>query len=145
MNSLDGVGEGAVRYLLLQVGEVLCALPLSQVRRVLRALPVHPLPGASSELLGLAEFSGEPLAVLDLARLVSAPPGAHPAFPVTVVAWAGRPDARESVGLAADAALEIVELAPATIVPSQAGIVCGETAVAAGAARVLNLETLGAA
>jgi purine-binding chemotaxis protein CheW len=133
-----------VRYLLLQAGDLLCALPLSQVRRVVRALPVHPLPGAASELLGLTEFSGEPLPVLDLAQLISAPPGAHPPYPVTVVAWAGRPDARESVGLAADAALEIIELPPAAIVPAQAGIVCGEAAITAGAARVLNLEALGA-
>jgi len=144
MKPSSAVGEGAVRYLLLQAGEVRCALPLSQVRRVVRALPVHPLPGSASELLGLAEFSGEPLAVLDLAQLVSAQPGAHPSFPVTVVAWAGRPEARESVGLAADAALEIVELAPTAIEPTQAGIVCGEAAVGAAATRVINLESLGA-
>jgi len=133
-----------VRYLLLQAGEVLCALPLNQVRRIVRALPVQPLPGAAAELLGLAEFSGEPLPVLDLAALVGAPPGAQPAFPVTVVAWAGPPAGREVVGLTADAALEIVELAPAAVVAAPAGVVAGEAPVARGAARVLNLEALGA-
>ena len=61
-------------------------------------MPVHPLPGASPELLGLAEFTGEPIPVLDLGRLVNAPPGARPTSPVTVVAWAGPPRARELVG-----------------------------------------------
>jgi chemotaxis signal transduction protein len=144
MTSAASAGEGAVRYLLLQAGDVLCAVPVSQVRRIARALPVHPLPGAAAALLGLAEFSGEPLPVLDLALLVGAPPGAHPAFPVTVVTWAGPPENREAVGLAADAALEIVELQPARIVAGGSGIVIGEAAVSTGAARVLNLEALGA-
>jgi hypothetical protein len=49
-------------------------LPAAAVRRVARALRLHPLPGAGEELLGLAEFAGEPLAVLDLARLLGVKP-----------------------------------------------------------------------
>ncbi len=136
---------GALRALLVAAGDVLCAVPVNQVRRVVRALPVHPLPGAAPELLGLAEFTGEPFPVLVLGRLVNATAGARPAVPVTVVAWAGPPDARELVGLAADAALEIVEVAPSEVVPSEAGLVRGEIAVGGRAVRVLNLETLGGA
>ena len=54
--------------------------------------------------------------MLNLARLVSAPPGANPAYPVTVVVWVGPAEARELVGLAADAALEVVEVPPAAVV-----------------------------
>ncbi|HEY8021341.1 MAG TPA: chemotaxis protein CheW, partial [Thermoanaerobaculia bacterium] len=97
-------------HLLVRAGEYVCALPLHSVRRVMRALPIQPLPGAAAELRGLAEFAGEPLPILDLARLVAAPPGANPSFPVTIVAWAGPAAAREAVGLAADAALEVVDL-----------------------------------
>ncbi len=133
--------EGALRALLVATGEALCAVPVHQVRQVVRALPVHPLPGAAPELLGLAEFTGEPIPVLDLARMVDAPAGARPAVPVTVVAWAGPPAARELVGLAADAAIEIVAIARvAAGAPGR--LVRGEVAVGGRPVRVLNLETL---
>src|SRR4030095_9713675 len=41
-------------HLLVRAGEYACALPLPAVRRVVRALTVHPLPGAMGELEGLA-------------------------------------------------------------------------------------------
>jgi chemotaxis signal transduction protein len=103
------------RCLLVRAGDRLCALPLSRVRRVVRALAVTPLPGAAPELLGLAEFGGEPLPVLDLARLVGALPDPAAALPVTVVVLAGRDGETELAGLAADAAADIVE------VPAAAG------------------------
>ena len=62
----------------MRAGEYACALPLAAVRRVVRALTVHPLPGAAGELEGLAEFGGEPLPVLNLARLVNALAGSQP-------------------------------------------------------------------
>jgi chemotaxis signal transduction protein len=99
------------RCLLVRAGDRLCALPLARVRRVVRALPVTPLPGAAPELLGIAEFGGEPLPVLDLARLVGAAPDPAPALPVTVVVLAGRAgEAEELAGLAADAAADIAEV-----------------------------------
>ena len=63
-----------------------------------------------AELEGLAEFGGEPLPVLNLARLVNASPGANPSYPVTVVVWVGPAEAREMIGFAADAALEVVHV-----------------------------------
>jgi purine-binding chemotaxis protein CheW len=142
-------GEGSeeavdsTRHLLVRAGEYVCALPLATVRRVLRAVAVHPLPGSAPELKGLAEFGGEPLPVLDLARLVRAPQGANPLFPVTVVAWAGGDEARELVGLAADAALDVVSLPPGLPVGGDGGLVRGEAVVAGEVVRVLDLTTLG--
>jgi len=46
-------------------------LPADQVRRVVRGLACHPAPGARPHLVGLAQFGGEPLAVLDLHALVT--------------------------------------------------------------------------
>jgi len=134
---------GSGSHLLVRAGDTICALPLHAVRRVMRALPIQPLPGAAAELRGLAEFGGEPLPVLDLARLVAAPPGANPTFPVTIVAWAGPSAAREPVGLAADAALEVVELPAASIVGGDGGLIAGEASVADEVVRVLDLEALG--
>lgn len=130
-------------HLLVQAGEYLCALPLVSVRRVVRSLMVHPLPGSSPELAGLAEFGGEPLPVLNLARMVNAAPGANPAYPVTIVVWAGPPDAREMMGLAADAALEVVDVPVASVVAGDGGFVLGEAPVGGKVVRVLNLEALG--
>ena len=136
-----GLTEGS--HLLVQAGEYVCALPIGSVRRVLRALTVHPLPGSAAELQGLAEFSGEPLPVLDLARLVDAPPGPRPSYPVTVVVWAGPPAERELVGLAADAALDVAEVPLAAVVGGDGGLVLGEAPLGEGLVRVLNLEALG--
>jgi purine-binding chemotaxis protein CheW len=135
----------AVAHLLVRAGDAVCALPLAGVRRVVKALAVHPLPGAAPELLGLAEYAGEPLAVVDLARLVGAAAGASPTTPVTVVAAAGPPEARELVGLAADAALEVVALAPGAMTPGDGGLAAGEIDVAGEVVRVVDLEALGAA
>ena len=130
-------------HLLVRAGEYSCALPLALVRRVVRALTVHPLPGAAGELEGLAEFGGEPLPVLNLARLVNAPPGANPSYPVTVVVWVGPAEAREVIGLSADAALEVVHVPAGSIVAGDGGFLQGEAAVGGEVIRVLNLEALG--
>lgn len=138
-----GLSTGS--HLLVQAGEYVCALPLVSVRRVLRSLPVHPLPGSAPELEGLAEFGGEPLPVLNLARMVNAAPGANPAYPVTIVVWTGPPDARELMGLAADAALEVVDVPPGAVIAGEGGFLFGEAPVAGKVVRVINLEALGQA
>ena len=130
-------------HLLVQAGEYSCALPLAAVRRVVRALTVHPLPGAAGELEGLAEFGGEPLPILNLAKLINAPQGPNPSYPVTVVVWAGTTDAREVVGLAADAALEVVHVPADSVVAGDGGLLLGEAPVGGAVIRVLNLEALG--
>ena len=134
-------------YLLARAGEVVCALPLGSVRQVVKALSVHRLPGSRDELAGLAEFVGEPLPVLDLARLVGAAPGANPAYPVTLVCWAGdgrreTVDSQELVGLAADAALEVVGLDPDAVVAVDGGVTAGEARVGDDVVRVLDLGAL---
>jgi purine-binding chemotaxis protein CheW len=130
-------------HLLVRAGEYACALPLAAVRRVVRALTVHPLPGAAGELEGLAEFGGEPLPVLNLARLVNAPTGANPSYPVTIVAWVGPASSRETIGFSADAALEVVHVPSDAVVAGDGGLLLGEAPVGGEVIRVLNLEALG--
>ena len=62
---------------------------------------------------------------------------------MTVLAWAGPAEARELVGLAADAAIEIVSIAPDAVAAVSTGVVTGEVTVAGRAARVLDLQELG--
>jgi chemotaxis signal transduction protein len=134
--------EGRVPHLVVACGDRLCALPLGGVRRVVRALDTHPLPGSAPELAGLAEFGGEPVPVLDLAMMVGAQAGPSPAFPVTVLAWVGPVHHRELVGLAVDQALEVVGLAPREILRSGEGILLGEVLVDTRPVAVLDLERL---
>jgi chemotaxis signal transduction protein len=131
------------RYLMVRAGEDLCALPLERVRRVVRDLQVLPLPGASTQLKGLAEFGGEPLAVLDLTAVVGAARGANPQYSVTVVAMAGPADHLELVGLAVDAALEVVDVAADDVAVGGEGIVRGDVAVDGEPVRVISLAALG--
>lgn len=130
-------------HLLVRVGEQICALPVGAVRRVVRALTVHPLPGARAELAGLAEFAGEPLPVLDLGRLIGAPIGPHPLFPVTVVVWSRTEEGREAIGLAADEALEVVDLSASSWLPAS-GFLAGEALLGEQVVRVLDPDRLGA-
>ena len=129
-------------HLLVRVGEQICAVPVGAVRRVVRALTVHPLPGARAELAGLAEFAGEPLPVLDLGRLIGAPIGPHPLFPVTVVVWSRTADGREAIGLAADEALEVVDLSASSWLPA-VGFLVGEALFGDQVVRVLDPDQLG--
>ena len=140
-NGRGGLSTGS--HLLVQAGEYVCALPLVSVRRVVRSLTVHPLPGSAPELEGLAEFGGEPLPVLNLARMVNAAPGANPSYPVTVVIWAGPAESREIMGLAVDAALEVADVPAGSVVAGGGGFLLGEAPVAGRVVRVLNLEALG--
>lgn len=125
----------ATPYLLVRIGERVAALPALAVRRVVRGARLHPLPGAGPGLIGLAEFAGEPLAVLDLAQLLgeerrtSRPP-------VTVVTWLGSGSDRELVGLGVDDAIEVIELEASALALGQA-LVGGRPVV------VVDLEQLG--
>lgn len=131
------------RYLLVRCGEDFCVIPLLRVRRIVRDLAVSPLPGATAELKGLAEFGGEPLPVLDLGRLVEAAPGASPPYSVTVLAWAGPDDALELVGLAVDSVVEVVDVPADGVAAGGEGIVRGEASVGERPVRILALSALG--
>jgi chemotaxis signal transduction protein len=102
-------------HLVVRVGELRAALPARDVRQVTRAPAIAPLPGGRGALCGLLEFGGEPLAVLDLARLLGAPPIAGPAAVAVVVRLPGADAGEiaatvETVALGVDEALDVVEL-----------------------------------
>jgi chemotaxis signal transduction protein len=124
-------------HLLVRTGDMVAALPAAAVRRVVQTPRLHPLPGAGGGLLGLVEFAGEPLAVLDLARLLGAAGEEGAARQVTVVAWAGAAEDRELLGLAVDEALEVIEL---DVAAAGAG---GELLARDRPVRLVDLESLG--
>jgi len=131
------------RFLLVQAGGFDYLLPLHRVRRILAELRLYPFPGAAPAVAGLAEVGGEPLVVLDLARLAGAA-GAGPAGPrVTVVAFVGPPGAEEVAGLRVDDVVDIVELPAEAITRVRGGVVSGEAVAAGRTAQVLDLAAVG--
>jgi len=124
-----------------RAGDHWCALPLTQVRRVMTALKLHPLPGASEQVAGLAEVDGEPLVVLSLERLIHAPAGPASEYPVTLLVRTREPG--EVVGLAAAEAGDIVRLDEATIIGPGRGLIRGEARIRDNLIQVLDLAKLG--
>ncbi len=57
--------------LLVRVADRLCALPIRQVREVMRPLPVHRLDQAPACVAGLAVVRGMSVPVVDLSRLIA--------------------------------------------------------------------------
>ncbi len=59
--------------LLIRVGRVVCAMPLTSVIEVMRSMPLSSTPGAPAYALGLAVIRGEPVPVIDLGALLGLP------------------------------------------------------------------------
>ena len=98
------------RFLLVRSGTVRWALPTADVLRVVRGLTCYPVPGARPHLLGLAQYGGEPLAVLDLHALVV---GGRPRTSYRTTVIIGRRHGDGSVlGLAVDEAQRVTHLGP---------------------------------
>jgi len=73
--SVGGVAAGAEsaqKYVLCRAGSRRYALPVTHVVETMRPLPVTPIAGAPSGVLGLAVIRGAPTPVVDLASLVGA-------------------------------------------------------------------------
>ena len=130
-------------YLVVRVGATLCGLPLDRIKRVVRALPVHGVPGSSPVLLGLSQLDGEPIGVLDLGRLLDLGATGTTEHMVTIVTHVGPSDRTETVGLAADEALQIAGFE----VEDEAGLgqctVYGERELDGRVIRLVDLARLG--
>jgi chemotaxis signal transduction protein len=94
------------RFLLVRAGGVCYGIAADQVRHLVRGLTCHPLPGSNPRLLGLAQFGGEPLAVLDLHALAEGGPALSGQW-VTVILGRGDRDSWSAIGLAVDEALRV--------------------------------------
>lgn len=138
-----------IRYLVVTASGRRLAIPARGVKRILRELVVLPVPGAASELLGLGQYGGEPLAVLDLGLLVAMGDGDRADDAVgsgprmTIVAGIGDPAQPETVGLAVHDAHEVVEIAETDLHRSEVGAAAGEALVGEDLVLVLDLSRLG--
>ena len=92
--------------LLVTAGGELFGIPASRIIRVLRDVTVHPIPGARPPLVGLGQYGGEPVAVVDLLELVRGRASGSVQRVVVLVS----PDRRmghEMIGLAVDEATRL--------------------------------------
>jgi len=67
-NSTDCQSDGE-RYLLVRAGQNRYAIPTRFVRRVVQTPDLYRVPGAHPRLIGLGQYGGEPLAVVDVEGL----------------------------------------------------------------------------
>lgn len=131
------------RYLVVRSGGVRCAIPARSVRRVVRGLPITPVPGSARRLVGLTHHDGDPIVVLDLLELLDLGLGETSGpLEVTVVARVG-PSGEELVGLGVDDAIEVASLDLSDLQAPAPGPVAGEVLVGGQLVRVLDLEALG--
>lgn len=89
--------------MICRVGGAVCALPIESTVETFRPLATEPVSGAPPFVLGLAIVRGQPMPVVDLARLISGTPGRPTRF---VVVKTGTRQA----ALAVDAVLGVREI-----------------------------------
>jgi chemotaxis signal transduction protein len=97
-------------HLLVRSGGQRCAIPVDAAHQVTGPLPLEPVPGSAPRLLGLAQFAGEPLAVVDLHGLLDPEGLPSGGYRLTVIV---RPAGGEAaIGLAVEEALGVVAVSP---------------------------------
>ena len=133
--------EGHRRFVLVRTGSVRCALPASDVVRVVRHLRCYAVPGSQSHFIGLAQYGGDPLPVLDLHTLVEggAPSTRHQA---TVILGSGRRRRRSVLGLAVDEVLQVVELPEGNVGAPGAALVADTVEIGGRTVKVVNTGQL---
>ena len=127
--------------MIVRSGTALYALPASDVVRVVRRLICYPVPGAQLHLLGLAQYGGEPLPVLDLHVLVEGGPSGSRQR-ATVILGRGRRRDRSVLGLAVDEVLRVAELPEFSPLEEGSRVTVGSVAFDEVVATVVNTGSI---
>ena len=129
------------RYLLVRSGGRSYGVATQHVRHVVRGLAYHPVPGGQPHLLGLAQYGGEPLAVLDLdALLENGRPRSN--YRSTVVLGRRGRRSRIMIGLAVDEARRVERLPEAIEDPTSGPFVTGTVVVDGEPVQLLDASVL---
>jgi chemotaxis signal transduction protein len=129
------------RFLLLRSGGSSCALPADDVVRVVRDVICHPVPGSQPHFMGLAQYGGEPLPVLDLHAMVEGE-ATRTRHRSTVILGRGRRRAHSLVGLAVEEVLRVAEVGRAASSEHASDLVTGVAHIEGEAVLILNSERL---
>jgi chemotaxis signal transduction protein len=133
-------GQEDRRFVLVRSGTLKCALPASDVVRVVRGLISYPVPGSQPRLLGLAQYGGEPLPVLDLHAVVDGRPS-RSRQRSTVILGRGQRRNRPLLGLAVDAVLQVVSV-PSESVASGESEIIGDVTIENDEVKILETRRL---
>lgn len=106
----SGVTE-TIDVLVFEVAEARCAVPLEQVREVVRAVAISPLPGAPSVIEGIIDYRGATIAVLDLRARFGLPAREPDPSESMVIARAGT----RTVAMRVDAADWLAKVDPSIV------------------------------
>jgi len=135
------VAEGDRRFLLVRSGGSCYAVPAAQVRHVVRGLACYSVPGGQPHLLGLAQYAGEPLAVLDLHSMAEGEaPQAH--YRTTVILGRGSRESWTAVGLAVNEALRVQTLVGEVSDGPREGLVSGAIDLEGETIKLVNTGVL---
>jgi purine-binding chemotaxis protein CheW len=109
-------GEDNERFLLCRVGSRIAALDVRDVRETMRPLPIEPLAGAPTFVLGLAIVRGFPMPVIDADRLLgSSASSSTPVISPSPARFVSLKLGARDAALAVDAVLEIRALPAAML------------------------------
>jgi purine-binding chemotaxis protein CheW len=104
------------RFLLCRIGSRIGALPLQDVREIMRPLPIEPFSGSPPFVLGLAIVRGSPTPVIDAGLLLD--PSTAPATPTTSPSPARFVSLKlgdRTAAMAVDAVLDVRSMAAGTL------------------------------
>lgn len=108
-----------MKVLVFHIGADRYGLPLRQVRRVLPLLELKDIPLAPASVAGLMNLHGDPVPVIDLARISGgAPARQHFDTRIVVVDYAGPDGVLRALGLMAERVQGVQEVAQQELVPS---------------------------
>jgi len=116
-------GAAPGQYLAVGLGDETYGLDVLAVREIIALIPITPVPGAPSCLLGVINLRGRVIPIVDLRRLFALPPvDAGPETCIVIAEVRGEP-----TGLVVDRVCEVVavsadEIAPAPVFGSQADL-----------------------
>ena len=128
-------------FLLVRTSSLSCALPVSDVVRVVQRLRCYAIPGSQPHLIGLAQYGGEPLPILDL-QVLAERGVSNARNQSTVILGQRRERGHGTLGLAVDEVLRVVLLPEKSGQGPHAGV-AGETIQVEGQeVRVLNTKRL---
>jgi purine-binding chemotaxis protein CheW len=109
----ESASRQPVQLVVFAVAGTRVAIPLSFVHRVVMAAEVTPVPGAPPTVVGVLDFHGEVIPILDIRQRVRAEPQAPGVDNQFVIVSAGA----RVVGIVVDHSLGVIERAPDDIMP----------------------------
>jgi len=137
MSTPDSIPSGEFGCLLAKAGGEHFALLAARIVRVLRDVTIHPIPGAGPPVVGLAQYAGEPVAVVDLFESIHGR-SSETVQQIVVLIARERRTRRDVVGLAVDETIRLERIRDVSIDGHPEPPVLGWTDISGNRVRVVD-------